>query len=173
MGRGIRKFVNNEHNHGHNKHFDQDALLAYDHFHEEYDLDHGDHVHHIEPHSSHDHNEEYLFYTEDYFEDDKHLNKSDHLKIMNSETQRLTNSSHNYSSNYNETNSGPGHDHHLEYEQNIDHEHNDHHVDHDHHEHHKENDHHDHEHHVEHDHHEQNWDHDRNHDLDNHQAHAN
>jgi len=30
----------------------------YDHFHEEYDLDHGDHVHHIEPHKEHDLNSE-------------------------------------------------------------------------------------------------------------------
>jgi len=59
---------------GHDRHLDDvtaGAIHPYDHFHEEYDLDHGDHVHHIGPHDSHDHEdgEDFPFDMEDYSEE--------------------------------------------------------------------------------------------------------
>ena len=67
---GNSKFSN--HVQRHERHFDDadDGILKpYDHFHEEYDLEHGDHVHHIGPHNTHrhgDNDDDFHLDTEDY-----------------------------------------------------------------------------------------------------------
>ena len=57
----------------HDRHLDAGGSPPhpYDHFHEEYDLDHGDHVHHIGQHDNHGHEdgEDFPFDMEDYSEE--------------------------------------------------------------------------------------------------------
>ena len=79
---GNCKFIN--HVHRHDRLFDNAdvGISPYDHFHEEYDLDHGDHVHHIEPHNSDNHDnsedDDFHFDVEDYSTEDQDKNHSDH-----------------------------------------------------------------------------------------------
>jgi len=70
------------HDHDHDRH--SDTPYPYDHFHEEYDLDHGDHVHHIGPHEYHS--------GEDFHSDYEELHDHDHEEksAKNNEGRRGT-----------------------------------------------------------------------------------
>jgi len=134
------------HVHRHDRHFDDadDGISPYDHFHEEYDLDHGDHVHHVGPHDTHRHEDDDVDFhldTEDYSTEHHDKNQSDHHEhhnINHPETRESVNASDFISSI--EQLLGPdsqivtkpqdleqGHSHHFE-----DHEHDEHDGDHDH-----------------------------------------